>query len=100
MEKQEFKDKLTDVLNSQLGKDVKLLMAYTVGKTKTEKDDEFVKNAADYSDVIADTLVNISELKPTEKEAMKAAVRILELISEETKTKWDDLLVSVLKRIA
>ena len=94
-----MKEKIKQYLQSDVAKDLQLVAAFTVNKTPTPKDDEVVANAAEYSDLINEFISGIDQLDPTEREAKKAAIRILKEVTELTATKWDDRLVAALDLI-
>lgn len=93
----EVKEKMKEYIESELGQDVITILAYTIKKTSTTKDDEIVNNSAEISEVIADALAKVDTLTPTEKEMKEAVVGILEKVVTETDTKWDDRALKILK---
>jgi len=95
----EIKDKLGVYLNSQIGKDIQTIAAYTVRKTATEKDDEILDNVDDVNDVISDFIDGIADIEPTDKEAKDAVLRILKQIAAQTKTKVDDMIVGIVDTV-
>lgn len=92
----EVKEKMKQYIESELGQDVVTILAYTIKKTATTKDDEIVNNSAEISEVIADALTKVDKLNPTEKEMKEAVIGILKKVAAETSTKWDDRAVKVL----
>lgn len=93
------KEQVELFLNSPEAEAVLTLMAYAVEKTKTETDDQVLVGMADYSELIAEKIQFIAEKQPTDKDAKLAAVVILEKIASLTETKWDDLIVSIAKKL-
>lgn len=93
----EVKERMKQYIESELGQDVITVLAYTIKKTATTKDDEIVNNSAEISEVIADALSKVDTLNPTEKEMREAAIGILEKVVKETSTKWDDRALKILK---
>jgi hypothetical protein len=93
------KEQVELFLDSPEAEAVLTLMAYAVEKTKTEADDEVLVELADYTDLLAEKIQYIAEKQPTDKDAKQAALVILEKIASLTATKWDDLVVSLAKKI-
>lgn len=76
-----------------------VLAAFTIGKTPTTQDDELIDNIADYVEIFADKIKLIAASEPTEKDAKRAAVVILEKIASLTNTKYDDIIVAIAKKL-
>jgi len=91
------KEQIKEYLESEIGVDIQLLIAFTINKTKTTKDNEIVANVDEVIEIVTQVLSNINDLEPTDKEAKKAAVQTLEKVAKLTKTKWDDRAIAVLK---
>ena len=98
MSELDIKEKARLYLESQISKDIQTITAFTIRKTKTEKDDEIIDNIAEVKDILADVIDGVAKANPTESEAKQAAIRILEQVALLTKTPWDDRLVAVLKK--
>lgn len=92
------KEQIEQFLNSPIAEDVKTLIAFAIEKTPTEKDDEIAENISDYAEIIAENLVSLKE-KPTDKEAKDAAIRIAKEVASLTKTKWDDIAISIIDKV-
>ena len=75
-----IKEKAKEYLESQISKDIQTVAAFTIRKTKTEKDDEIIDNVAEIKDILAEVIDGVAKADPTESEAKQAAVRILEQI--------------------
>lgn len=93
------KEQIEQFLDSPEAASVFTLAAYAIAKTPSKVDDELVDNIADYSGIIVEKIKLISALEPTDKDAKKAAIVILEKIASMTETKYDDLIVSIAKRM-
>jgi hypothetical protein len=93
----EVKEKMKEYIESELGQDVITILAYTIKKSETTKDDEIVSNSAEISEVIAEALSKVDTLNPTDEEVKNAIVGVLEKVVKETSTKWDDRALKVLK---
>lgn len=93
----EISEKMRQYTDSEIGKSVRTLIAYTIRKTETLKDDEILDNVAEIKDVIAEVIASIAEVTPTDKDAKTAALVILTNVAALTKTKWDDRLIPIIK---
>lgn len=93
------KEQIELFLSSPEAEAVLTLAAYAVEKTPTTKDDEVLEDLSDYSDLIAEKIRAIAEQKPTDDDAKKAVLVILEKIASLTETKWDDLIVNIAKKL-
>ena len=93
------KELLKQYLDSEEGKAIMLLIAYTIRKSPTEKDDIVLDNIDDVVDVIAEKVGEIADNSPTDQDAKNAGVLLLEKIAEFTKTKWDDRAVAIVKAL-
>jgi len=91
------KEKLQMYLDSQVGVDIKTLLAFTIRKTPTLKDDEILDSIDDIKDVISDAIDAVADVYPTDQEAKEAGVRILESVTKLTETPWDDRAVGILR---
>ena len=69
----EVSDKMKLYLESEVGKSVLTLLAYTVNATETTKDDEIVANVDEVVDIIAEAISNINSSEVDVKEAKAAA---------------------------
>jgi hypothetical protein len=97
--KEELIQKVEAFLETQTAKDVKLLLAYIVLKSETTTDDEIVDNIDDVIEILSESLKEISEVTVTDKEALDAAIRIAKQIAKLTKTKLDDIAVSIVDKV-
>lgn len=95
----ETKEFLEKYIESEEGQSIKTLIAYTIRKTPTEKDDIILENADEAAEVLSKMLAEIQDVNPTDKEAKDAGVSILKSIALLTKTKWDDRAVAILNAI-
>jgi hypothetical protein len=91
-----LKIRVQELLNSQNGKDIKTLLAFTINKTETIQDNEIVENIDQVVDIVAANIEEIAHQKPTEKEAKDAAMRTLKSIAEMTPNKWDDRAIAII----
>ena len=91
------KEQIKQYLESEVGQDVQTLIAYTILKTPTQVDDEVLDNVDDITEIIKAAVENINSLNPTDKDAKKAGVGILEKVAKLTKTAWDDRIIAILK---
>lgn len=90
-------EKVQSYIESEVGQNVITLLAYTYKATKTTVDDEIVENASEVSEVVTNALSSLEDETPTAKEAKAALFEVLQKIADETKTKIDNIAVSVLK---
>lgn len=93
---EELKQRVIDFLNSEVGESIKKLIAFTILKTKTVKDDEVLENIDEVVGIIAENIKDIAEIKPTDKEAKESAMKILKLVVDNTENKWDDRAFAML----
>jgi hypothetical protein len=92
----EISDKMKTYVDSEVGNDIKTLIAFTIRKTKTLKDDEIIDNIDEVKDIVSDAIDDIADVIPTEQEAKEAVMRTLKLIVSLTPNKWDDRIVSLI----
>ena len=92
-------EQIKKYIESEEGKAIVTLIAYTIRKTPTEADDAILEKSDEMAKVIASALSNAREQIPTDKEAKRAGVVLLESIAKQTKTKIDDAIVAILKKI-
>ena len=92
-----IKQKMDEYLESEIGQDIMTLLAYTVRRTATTKDDEILDNIDDVKDSISEAIDKIADVYPDDKEAKEAIIRVLTLVAGLTKTKWDDRAVGIVK---
>jgi hypothetical protein len=92
------KEQIEQFLNSPIAGDVKTLIAFAIVKTPTTKDDEIASNISDYAGIIAENLTDLNS-QPTDKEAKDAAIRIAKEVAKLTKTKWDDIAISLIDKV-
>lgn len=92
----EISEKMKSYVESEVGGDIKTLIAFTIRKTATLKDDEIIENIDDVKDIISDAIDDIADVTPTEQEAKEAVMRTLKLIVSLTPNKWDDRIVSLI----
>jgi hypothetical protein len=93
-------------IESEIGQAAITLIAYTVKRTPTQKDDAILQDAdaiLQDADAIATTVAGAlaamaDQQQPTDKDAKRAAVVVLEAVAKETKTKIDDVAVALIKR--
>ena len=93
------KEQIEIYLETQVAKDIVTLAAYTIDQTKTDVDNQIVADIAEYGDLFAKKLKEVEAEDPTGKEAIQAALRVAQLISEKTETKWDDIIVNFAAKI-
>jgi len=93
------KEQIQDYLNGEVADDIIILAAYTIDTTKTETDNQIVAEIADYGDLIVEKIKTISEIDPTAKEALQAAIRLAQIIAGQTDVKWDDFVVNMAAKI-
>jgi len=93
------KEQIEEYLQTQIAKDVKTVLAFTIDKTKTEVDNQVVAGTAEYAELIGEELAEVELMEPTEKDALDAAIRILQVIAEQTKTKIDDIVVGLMAKL-
>lgn len=91
-----LKERVQAALATEEAKNIKLLIAFLILKTKTEKDDEILDNIDEVADMIAAELSTINEFNPTDKDAKEAGIQLLKKIASLTKTKWDDRALNIL----
>lgn len=96
MAEQTVKEKFLKAMGTKVASDLKIIAAFIVNKTKTEKDNEIVDNIDDVLEEIANVADEVANLEPTEAQAKQAAVDIAKKIASLTKTKWDDRVVNFL----
>jgi hypothetical protein len=92
----EISDKMEKYVESEIGNDIKTLIAFTIRKTKTLKDDEIIDNIDEVKDIVSDAIDDIADVTPTEQEAKEAVMRTLKLIVSLTPNKWDDRIISLI----
>jgi hypothetical protein len=92
------KEQIEQFLDSPEATAALTLLAYGIEKTPTQTDDQVLAVIADYTDLIAKKIEEIAAQKPTDQDAKKAAIIILEKIASLTATKWDDFAVGILKK--
>jgi hypothetical protein len=93
----EIVEKMQDYIESEVGQDIQTIIAYTVRKTKTLKDDEILDNIDDVKDVVSIAIDNIADITPTDKEAKQAIVRLLEAVANLTPTRWDNRAIPIIE---
>jgi hypothetical protein len=93
------KEQFEAFLNGEIFTDLMTVAAFTIDKTPTEADNNFVASVGDYTELIAEKISQIEELNPDQGEALRAAIRNLQKVAAETEWKGDDLLVGFLARI-
>lgn len=93
------KEQVKEFFSSPEADDLKVLIAFGINKTKTEVDNTIVAEAGDYAEIIADFLETVEELEPTGKEAILSALNTAERIAEATDPKWDDMIISLIKKV-
>ena len=93
------KEQVELFLDSPEAEAVLILVAYAVEKTPTTQDNEVLEDLSDYTDLLAEKIRVIAESKPTDADAKKAALVILEKIASLTETKWDDIVVGIAKKV-
>jgi len=90
---------IKDFLETKEVQAVLLLVAWTILKTKTVKDDQVLDVISEYTDLLAAELKKIAEAQPTDDDAKDAGIILLQKVASETETTWDDFVVNILKRI-
>ena len=95
-EEMTLKERVQAALATEEAKNIKLLIAFLILKTKTSKDDEILDNIDQVADMISAELSTINEFNPTEKEAKNAGIQLLKKIATLTKTPWDDRALNLL----
>jgi hypothetical protein len=90
-------DKMQGYVDSQVGQDIQTIVAYTVRKTKTLVDDEILDNIDDVKDVISAAIDNMADKTPTDDEAKKAIVSLLEAVANLTPTRWDNRAIPIVE---
>lgn len=93
---EELKIRVEEFMNSETGEAIKSLVAFTIRKTKTVKDDEVLDSIEEVAAIIAENIQDISEQHPTDKEAKDSAMKILKVVVENTENKTDDRLFKIL----
>lgn len=83
----EIRLKLKEWLATDEATNIKTIVAYSIKKTPTLTDDEIIANSADVADVIAEELSDVSEMNPTNKEGIKAAVDLIKNFAENNNKK-------------
>jgi hypothetical protein len=92
----EISGKMKNYVDSEVGNDIKTLIAFTIRKTATLKDDEIIDNIDEVKDIVSDAIDDIADVTPTEQEAKEAVMRTLKLIVSLTLNRWDDRIVSLI----
>ena len=92
-------EQIKKYIESEEGKAIVTLIAYTIRKTPTEADDAILEKSDEMAKIIAAALSDAREQIPTDKDAKIAGVVLLESIAKQTKTKIDDAIVAILKKI-
>ena len=88
---------LKKYLESEEGSAILTLIAYTIRRTPTEADDAILENTGESIVVIADAFSKLKDVVPSDSDAKKAGILLLEKIAALTKTPWDDRVVALLK---
>lgn len=95
--KKTLKERVIENLNAPIGKDIAVVLSYVINKTSTDKDNIIVEEIDDIIQVIAEKVKSLT-IKPTPKEAKVSVVNILTLVTDRTKNKWDNIIISIIKR--
>lgn len=95
-ETESIAEKMQAYINSEVGQNIKTVLAYSIKASSTTTDDEIVDNAEAIATVLADALASLEDEEPSEKQAKKAAVEVLKWVASKTKTKIDDVIVGAL----
>lgn len=90
------REQIEAFLQTEEAQQVKLLIAYAIDKTPTEKDNEVVAEAGEYADLIAEFLTSTEEADPSDKEAIAAAMKLAKKIASLTETPWDDRILNAI----
>ncbi len=88
--------KMQEYVDSEVGQNVKTILAYTIKNSSNTVDDEILSNSSDVATILATELASLENEDPTEKEMKKAAVEVLKWVASKTNPKWDDAAVKIL----
>jgi len=75
------KEKIQKFVDSQEGQSIVTLAVYTVRTTPTKVDDQALKQSDAIAEVISETLEKADDLQPTLKQAINAAIILIEKIA-------------------
>lgn len=94
----DLRQRVTELLETPEAKATKTLVAFSIRKSKTVKDDEILDNIDEVADLISANIKEVADQNPTDKEAKDAAMVLLKSVSKATSNKWDDAAVAVLDK--
>jgi len=93
------KQEIEQFLETTEAKALLTLIAWTILKTKTTKDDQILDVVSEYSDLFAKKLQEIANDQPTDDNAKDSGLVLLKRIAAETSTTWDDFIVKILDKV-